>query len=128
MHDACPAIPGVMNQVYDCGSDDYFNAAPAPGTYLATRLERLRQPFLGRCAEIAPACGGDAGEVPEPPVSTAAPRIQGDAYVGGTLDRDQRHAGSTTRLVHRHLGAAVADGWAEIPGATGWRFRRRAAR
>ena len=47
-----------MSQVYDCGGDDYFNVAPAAGTYLADHWNLYDNRFLAACADAAPACGG----------------------------------------------------------------------
>lgn len=33
-------------QIYDCGSDDYFNLDPAPGSYLAARWNLADSPFF----------------------------------------------------------------------------------
>jgi hypothetical protein len=78
MRNDCPRIGGAIPQVYDCGRDDYFNPAPAPGSYLTTHWNVYRNDFLAPCTEIAPACGGGmAGLVPEPPVATAGPQVIG---------------------------------------------------
>ena len=96
----CPRIPGVMSQAYDCGGDDYFNVAPAAGTYLADHWNLYDNRFLALCADAAPACGGTAAPDtnPQPPVSTTQPAIAGDARVGSVL-------------------TALAGGWANAPSA-----------
>ena len=93
----CPRIPGVMSQVYDCGGDDYFNVAPAAGTYLADHWNLYDNRFLAACADAAPACGGTTAlqTNPQPPVSTTQPAITGEARVGSVLTA--LAGGSTTR-------------------------------
>jgi hypothetical protein len=116
----CARIAGVMTQVYDCGGDDYFNVAPAAGTYLAESWNVFDNAYLGGCAAVAPACGGTgAGTVPAPPVATADPVLQGVARLGSTLAAD---AG---RWINAPASYAFqwerGDGatWAAIPGAVG---------
>jgi hypothetical protein len=89
MRNDCPRIGGAIPQVYDCGRDDYFNPAPAAGSYLATHWNVYRNAFLAPCAAIVPACGGGmAGLVPEPPVATAQPTVVGLPRRGGLVTAD----------------------------------------
>ena len=77
----CPPAAGAIAVTYDCGRDDYFNPAPAPGSYPATHWNTYDSAFLAPCAELAPACGG--GErVPEPPAAIAGPVIAGPSRRG----------------------------------------------
>jgi hypothetical protein len=85
MRNDCPRIGGAIPQVYDCGRDDYFNPAPAAGSYLATHWNIYDNAFLAPCGQVAPACGGGmAGLVPEPPVATAGPQVTGTLRRGVT--------------------------------------------
>jgi hypothetical protein len=85
MQQDCAALPGAIPQSYDCGRDDYFNPAPAAGSYLATHWNTYDNAFLAPCGEIAPACGGGALWVPEPPAATAGPTVGGTPRRGSTL-------------------------------------------
>jgi hypothetical protein len=117
----CPTIPGVMNQVFDCGNDDYFNVAPAAGTYLATYWNTYDSPYLVACEDARPACGGTTvpDSNPKPPVSTSQPTVLGDARVGSVL------TATTGDWTNAPTGYAYqwerGDGaqWVETPGATG---------
>jgi hypothetical protein len=86
MRNDCPRVDGAIPQAYDCGRDDYFNPARAPGTHLATHWNVYDNAFLAPCQHIAPACGGGmAGLVPEPPVATARPQVTGTPRRGATV-------------------------------------------
>src|SRR4051812_9876404 len=50
----CAGLPGAIPQNYDCGRDDYFNPAPAAGSYLATHWNTYDSAFLAPCGTIAP--------------------------------------------------------------------------
>ena len=54
MRNDCPRIGGAIPQVYDCGRDDYFNPAPAAGSYLATHWNVYDNAFLAPCAQDRP--------------------------------------------------------------------------
>jgi hypothetical protein len=117
----CATIPGVMNQVYDCGRDDYFNVAPPTGSYLATHWNTYKSSYLVACADARPACGGTTvpDSNPQPPVSTSQPQVLGDVRVGAVL------TATTGNWTNAPTGYAYqwerGDGllWAEMPGATG---------
>jgi hypothetical protein len=114
----CPQLAGVMNQAYDCGGDDYFNVAPAPGSYLATHWDVYDSSFMASCATIAPACSGTTAPLALP-VSTALPQLSGSAQVGGSLGV------STGAWTNAPSGYAYrwergdGLGWAPVAGATG---------
>lgn len=114
----CGTLPGAIPQSYDCGRDDYFNPAPAPGSYLATHWNTYDSAFLASCDEVAPACGGGALWVPEPPTATAAPAVSGSARRGATLVASGgawTNAPTGFRFQWQRLARA---GWADIPDAT----------
>jgi hypothetical protein len=117
----CPLIPGVMNQVFDCGGDDYFNVAPAAGTYLAAKWNTYNSSYLATCVEAAPACGGTTvpDSNPQPPVSTDPPVVSGEARSGATLTASTG-AWTNAPASYAHQWER-GDGitWATVPGATG---------
>jgi hypothetical protein len=116
----CPRVDGAIPQAYDCGRDDYFNPAPAPGSYLATHWNVYDSAFLGSCAELAPACGGGMdGLVPSPPVSTGPPAVAGLPRRGAAVavEPGQWRNGPLSysyRWQRERRGV-----WLDIPGATG---------
>ncbi|MGZ4270429.1 MAG: hypothetical protein ACXVFK_00860 [Solirubrobacteraceae bacterium] len=83
----CPAVAGAIGEVYDCGHDDYFDPAPAPGSYLDTHWDVYRSAFMAPCTDLGDACAA-LGHVLAPPVNTTAPRIAGTPQVGQVLTVD----------------------------------------
>jgi hypothetical protein len=114
----CAEIEGVMTQVYDCGNDDYFNVAPPAGSYLATKWNVYDNAYLGSCFALAPACGAEGMAIPNLPVATADPTVQGSATVGRVLTSGIgswiNDPGTFDLQWQRGDGAT----WTDIPGAT----------
>ena len=81
---ACPSIPGTITDVYDCGHDDYYDPAAAPGSYLDTHWNVYRSVFMSACTILGDACGGLARTL-APPVPGAAPEVQGTPQAGEVL-------------------------------------------
>jgi hypothetical protein len=120
MRNDCPRIGGAIPQAYDCGRDDYFNPAPAAGSYLATHWNVYDNAFLAPCGQIAPACGGGMeGLVPEPPVATAGPQVTGTLRRGVTA---LANAGSWRNgpiaYDYRWQRERKTGRWSSIAGAT----------
>jgi hypothetical protein len=114
----CSALPGAIPQNYDCGRDDYFNPAPAPGSYLATHWNTYESAFMAPCGEITPACGGGAAWVPEVPAATSGPTIEGSARRGVTLlARNGSWANAPTRYEYQWQRLRGGN-WENIDGAT----------
>ena len=80
---------------YDCNSDDYFNAAPAAGSYLATNWNVYDSSFL--CSPSACVSGGPTNVAPEAPIDESGYTSTEPATTRRRHDHDrlQRHR-------HRH--------------------------
>jgi hypothetical protein len=118
----CSALPGAIPQNYDCGRDDYFNPAPAPGTYLARNWNTYDSAFMAPCGELAPACGGGTLWVPEPPVATSGPTVTGSTRRGSTLTaRNGTWANGPTSFEYQWQ-RLTGYGWQTIEGATAEQF------
>jgi hypothetical protein len=111
----CPVIAGAIPQTYDCGHDDYYDPAPAAGSYLATHWNVYNSAFMASCTQLGAACGGDI--VATPPVNEGAPAVTGTprrgavlvASVGTWLNAPSSYAMQWQR---------GANGtWIDIPGA-----------
>jgi len=113
----CPYISGALSQTYDCGRDDYYDPAPAPGSYLATHWNVYNSAFMAACSQLGTACGGDI--VPTPPVNATAPTVIGTPRRGGVV------VATIGSWLNAPSGYAVqwqrgANGvWGDIPGANG---------
>ena len=104
----CPLDAGAIPQTYDCGHDDYFNPAPAPGSYLDTHWNVYRSAFMGACGTLGMACG--RGVVP------------GAAGQHGAADA--RRPGRARRAAHGR-GRNVAQRAGQLRAALAARRRRR---
>jgi len=114
----CAGLPGAIPQNYDCGRDDYFNPAPAAGSYLATHWNTYESAFLAACGDIAPACGGGTLWVPQAPAATAPPTIGGGLRRGTTLTAGNgAWSNGPTSYGYQWQRLAVA-GWEDIDSAT----------
>ncbi len=125
----CPTIAGVMNQVFDCGNDDYFNVSPAAGTYLANNWNTYDSPYLVACEAALPACGGTIvpDSNPQPPVSTTQPVVSGDVRVGSVLSASP--GGWTNSPTGHAYQWEQGNGfsWSAVSGAAGSTYALTAA-
>ncbi len=123
----CAAIAGTITQTFDCGRDDYFNPAPAAGSYLATHWNTYDSAFLAPCSQIAPACGGDLEFTPEPPAATAGPAIAGASRRGRQLRSTRGSWINAPTSYSYRWQRLTARGWRDIGGAHDERYRTRSA-
>ena len=74
----CQGAYSASHQAYDCNKDDYFNPAPAPGSYLATHWNLYNSVFMCPIKDCAP---------PDttPPIVT----LDSGPYAGSTLHGNQ---------------------------------------
>jgi hypothetical protein len=122
MQTDCPTIPGMITDSYDCGRDDYFNPAPAAGTYLTTHWNTYDSVFLARCTNAGESCGGDQLWVPTPPASTGVPLIVGSPRRGTPM---RTNAGTWTNQPTTYAyqwQRLIAGGWEALDGATAARY------
>jgi hypothetical protein len=113
----CPVRDGAIPQTYDCGHDDYFNPAPAAGSYLDTHWNVYRSAFMAPCTQLGAACGDNI--VPTVPVNTALPTVTGSALPGALLTASAgTWLNSPTTYALQWQRSAAGD-WASVPGATG---------
>jgi hypothetical protein len=64
LQSVCGPRNDVMQAPYDCTGTNYYNPAPAPGSYLATHWNLYNSDFMAPCTANPTACGAAA----QPPI------------------------------------------------------------
>jgi hypothetical protein len=78
---------------YDCNGEDYFNAAPAAGSYLASNWNVYDSNFL--CAPASCVSGGPVNVAPELPIDESGPTTAPPAPAATDTSTTVTGAGST---------------------------------
>jgi hypothetical protein len=109
---------------YDCDGEDYFNAAPAPGSYLASNWNVYDSAFL--CAPASCVAGGPVNIAPEPPIDEGgAPPAQAPPPAAGTSTTATPPPTSGSSATRRKKARSRADRAVEDLLAAGRRALRR---
>lgn len=112
----CSLRAGVINELLDCGRDDYFSADPAAGSWLDSHWNVYDSSFLGSCdSELAVACALPAVTVaPQPKPEPAGPSDVAPPAAGGDPAAD------SARLVLRRVrGHHKTVGRVDVTTASG---------
>jgi hypothetical protein len=96
---------------YDCNGEDYFNPAPAAGSYLASNWNVYDSNFL--CAPASCVSGGPVNVAPEGPIDESGPTIAQPAPPASTTTTTPTTSGTSTRprsRADRAVAALLAAG------------------
>ena len=121
----CDELSGAVVEAFDCNGDDYFNPAPAAGSWLAAHWNLYASAMLGDCAaELTAAC--DAVDPPAPaPLNTTPASPSG--WVRAPYSVTLSGAGATRFEWRVDGGAAQATAHGHPAGRRRARSSRRAS-